>query len=197
MSVVVAVKDGKGGVWMACDSQVTQYNTAQTLSNKNNYKIFRINNCNNAIMGVVGYLRDRDILYCADNLLDELAVIKDKIDYKYMVKTFVPNLFDIFINNRRLIKDNNKPYQLDDAFILAYKDKVFSIGGDGSVIEVDDYCAVGSGQFFSQGALNLYQNDRKQLAIDAVKSACQSDIFVNYPIILMNTRTNDVEIIKG
>lgn len=195
MSVVVAVRDGNS-VWIGCDSQVTQGYTSRTLNNPNNSKIFRTNDDKNTIVGVVGFLRDRDILYCEDNLLNELDIIKGNINFKYIVKTFVPRLFKIMMDNDRILKDEKTLKYINSVFILAHKEKIFQISEDGAVSEIDDFVAVGSGHNLCRGSLNVTtEKNKKQMVIDAVKSACESDIFVNYPIIIMNTMTDEIETI--
>ena len=57
MSVVVAIKEN-GRVYMGSDSQVTKGGTRITLKNPNNYKIWRVDGSDNAVMGHVGNVRD-------------------------------------------------------------------------------------------------------------------------------------------
>ena len=36
----------------------------------------------------------------------------------------------------------------------------------------------------------------KDKLVQVIKSACESDLYVNYPIIIMNTKDKEVEIIE-
>lgn len=102
MSVVVAIKD-KDKVWVGCDSQVTRgWHSKDTLSNKNNYKIFKPKKEPEVIIGLCGYLRDRDILFCVDEYLEELIKLKNEVNYKYIVTKVVPKIFSILKENNRI-----------------------------------------------------------------------------------------------
>lgn len=196
MSVVVAVKDGEK-VWVTCDSQVSMGWTKSTLTNKNNFKICKPMSNENLIIGLVGDLRDLNILSIVDDYIDELTILKDAVDFKYIVKTVVPKIFTMLKDNNRLKKVDDLYQQMHSMLLFVYKNKIFSIHSDGSVIEHDDYYAIGSGQDFAQGNMNETTiKDKKQIAINAVKSACKSDLYVGYPIVVMNTVNSDIEIIE-
>ena len=197
MSVVVAVKDKEdNSVWVACDSQCSAGCQKITLTNKNNYKIFKPSKDENLIIGIVGTVRDSNILYCIDEYIDELTKLKNEFDFKYVINTIIPNIQNTLIKNKRIVIKDGIMGDMKNQIILAYKDRIFDIDHQYATIEIDDYTVIGSGTDFSVGNLSNGQNKSpKQKAIDAVKASCINELYVNYPIILMNTMTNEIEII--
>ena len=94
--------------------------------------------------------------------------------------------------------EKDKPYSsMDSRFIFAFKDKVFTIEY-GAVIEHDDYVAIGSGECEAIGSLlSSDENESpKDKIIKAIKSSAAHDIYVDYPIILSDTKYTKFEIIK-
>ena len=197
MSVVVAIKDGDK-VWMACDSQVTMgYSTKKTLTNPNNYKICRPEKEKNTLVGVVGDLKLQNIIRVQDEFIDELTKLKDEFNFKYVVTKIIPKIFELAKESWLVEKEKDQNfYYFNGGLIFAHKDKLYSISSDGCVTEIDDYCADGSGFRLALGYLNQHNEDKKDAIIKAVKSACETDNFVNYPIIVMNTKDEEVIIIE-
>lgn len=195
MSVVVAIKD-KDCVWVGCDSQVSYGYTKSTL--ELNKKIWKPEKENDVVMGVVGDVRDLNLLSTEESWIDELTNLKNEVNFKYIVRNLVPNIFKLFGKFGRLKTDRGIE-SINSNIIFASKDKLFSINGDGSVLESSDIVADGSGYRLCLGAWNSLKNKNvpiKDKLIEVIKSACESDLYVNYPIIIMNTKNNDVEVIS-
>ena len=195
MSVVVAIKD-KNCVWVGCDSQITTGYTKSTFTL--NTKIWRPEKEENVVMGIVGTVRDLNILSTEDEWIDELTKIKNEVNYKYIVRTVVPKIFKTLGEFGRLRNDNGIQ-SIESNIIFTYKDKLFSINGDGSVIESDDIIADGSGYRLCLGAWNSIKEKDipiKEKLVSVIKAACENDLYVNYPIIIMNTKDNNVEVIS-
>jgi len=65
---------------------------------------------------------------------------------------------------------------------------------------MDDILADGSGYRLCLGAWNgLKDKDIpiKEKLITTIKAACENDLYVNYPIIIMNTKDDEIEIINS
>ncbi len=194
MSVVVAIKDGDK-VWMACDSQTSYGGTKECSTTSNNHKIFKQRS--NTLIGVVGRARLNNVIRVEDELIDELTHLKDEVDFKYVVKTIVPKLFTLCDKYGLTYKDKQKEQKyIDGAIIMAHKDKIYNIDADGCVTDVPTFYATGSGYSTAIGFLNQCDMaDVKDNIVRSVKSACESDLFVNYPIIVMNTKDDEVIIV--
>lgn len=192
MSVIVAIKH-EGKVYIGADSQCTKGGTRRTLSNPNNYKIWQVQGAANCIMGHVGVVRDANIIRVAEDLIPEIYQLKDQVDFKLMVRRVVPFIQQELEEYKAI--DKSSRLHMDSSFILAYKDKLFTISSNGTVIEVDDYCAIGSGESEALGSLlsteSLNPMDRIKTAI---KASAANDIYVDYPIVIGDTSTDTFKV---
>lgn len=186
MSVVVAIKrDNK--IYIGADSQVTKGWTRSSLSNPNNYKVWKVDGVDNCLMAHCGTVSEANVIKVAEKLVPEVNVLKNTVDFKCMVKNVVPSIFKELKNANFECSRDGHP-AMHSEFLFAYKDKLFNIGGDGCVIEVDDYCAIGSGSEPALGSLLTTENEIPEERIKkAIKASATSDIFVDYPIIMIDT----------
>ena len=93
MSVVVAIKEN-GKVTIGADSQCTRGGTRRTLSNPNNYKVWRVLDAENCLIAHVGLVREANIIRVARDLVPEMAQLKDKVDFSFVVKRLIPAMFE-------------------------------------------------------------------------------------------------------
>ena len=195
MSVVVAIKE-KNRIYIGADSQVTKGGTRTTLKNPNNYKIWKVDGSENCLMGHVGNLRDSNIIRLMRNVIDDYDEFYKRVDYRFIVSYLVPEIVKR-LKEAQFVKcgDNYIDY-IDSSFLFAYKDVLFFINTDLSVIEIDDYIAIGSGANEAIGSLHstVGQDPLKRI-IKAIKSSAANDIYVDYPIIISDTETTQFEVI--
>ena len=144
MSVVVAIKKN-GKIYMGCDSQVTCGGTRTTLKNSNNYKIWQVQNAEHCLMGSVGNLRDACVIRTMDNLVTEYNIYRRHISFDFIVNKIVPDIIDR-LQEAKYLKKGDSFDTMDSSFLFAFEDQLYYIGFDGSVIEVEDYVAIGSGK---------------------------------------------------
>ena len=190
MSVVVAIKEN-GKVTIGADSQCTRGGTRRTLSNPNNYKIWKVAGAENCLLAHVGLVREANVIRVARDLIPEMTQIKDGVDFSFVVRRLVPKMFDELIDYR-VIKKSDDPPEFSSAFLFAYKDKLFYISENGTVIEIDDYVAIGSGECEAIGSLLSTEGEHCCDRIKkAIKASAASDIYVDYPIIIADTETTD------
>ncbi len=67
------------------------------------------------------------------------------------------------------------------------------------MIEHDDYVAIGSGECETIGSLLSSDDDEmppKEKIVKAIKASAAHDIYVDYPIILSDTKSTEFEVIK-
>ena len=195
MSVIVAIKKDDV-VYLGADSQVTRGGTRMSLSNQNNYKIWKVRGVENCLMGSVGSIRDSCAIRVMGSRVREIDTIHGDVDFDYIVNRIEPMITDELKGHEFIEKD--KPYSsMDSRFIFAFKDKVFTIEY-GAVIEHDDYVAIGSGECEAIGSLlSSDENESpKDKIIKAIKSNAAHDIYVDYSIILSDTKYTKFKIIK-
>lgn len=195
MSVIAAIKKD-GVIYMGADSQVTRSGTRTSLSNPNNYKIWKVKGIDNCLIGHVGNLRDACAIRVMHGLVREIDIIKDSIDFDYVVCRIVPMIIDELKNYDYLAKDGRFD-GMDSRFLFAYKDKLFLISQDASVIEIDDCIAIGSGECEAIGSLITTSKDGNAniRIIKAIQSSATHDIYVDYPIVLANTADTEFDVI--
>jgi ATP-dependent protease HslVU (ClpYQ) peptidase subunit len=195
MSVVVAIKKD-GIIYLGADSQVSRGGTRTTLSNPNNYKIWAMRDVDNCLMGSVGTLRANNIIKVADDLIPEIVDVKEAVSFRFVVKHLVPRMFDELDDYKVLAKDSDDAIHMDASFLLAYHDKLYSIDRYGSVIEVDDFCAIGSGANEALGSLlsTADLKDPEGRIKTAIKASAAHDLYVDYPIVISNTEDTEFKV---
>ena len=195
MSVVVAIKKD-GIIYMGADSQVSCGGTRSTLSNPNNYKIWAMRDVDNCLMGSVGTLRANNIIKVADDLIPEIVDLKGAVTFRFVVRHLVPHLMDELDEYKVLTKDRDNVIHMDASFLLAYHDRLYSIEHYGSVIEIDDFCAIGSGSCEALGSLlsSVGIDDPVERIKMAIKASAAHDIYVDYPIVISNTKDTEYKV---
>ncbi len=204
MSVVIAVKDGDR-VLVAADSQFSRGDSKGLLLNPASMKVWRPTGHTNVVMGGAGALRDLNILSTRDQWYDPLLDDANKtLDFKFAVRELVPEIMNELTAFGRTSSDRNGSFGMDSTFIFARKDNFFRIDSDGAVTESvgdGDAEAVGSGAVVTMAAFNVLRDikeiDLEEKLIRAVSQACEDDLYVNYPIIIMDTTSEDVQVFDG
>ena len=193
MSVVVAIKEN-GKVTIGADSQCTRGGTRRTLSNPNNYKVWKVLDAENCLFAQVGLVREANIIRVARDLVPEMAQLKDRVDFSFVVKRLVPRMFEELEEYRAIKKGDNSP-EFESSFLFAYKDKLFYISGNATVIEIDDYFAIGSGECEAIGSLLSTEGEPCEDRIKkAIKASAASDIYVDYPIVITDTESCEFKV---
>ena len=195
MSVVVGIKKD-GVVYLGADSQSSRGGTRTSLSNPNNYKIWKVKGVSNCLMGHVGALRDACVVRIMRNLVREIDAIHEEVDYEYVVSRIVPMIVDE-LKEYSYIEKSGKLEILDSRFLFAFKDHLYVIGNDTTVIEIDDCVAIGSGESEAIGSL-LTSSDEENphnRIVKAIKASAAHDIYVDYPIVTSDTLNMEFEVI--
>lgn len=181
---------------MGADSQVSCGGTRSTLSNPNNYKIWAMSDIDNCLMGSVGTLRANNIIKVASDLIPEIVDLKGNVDFCFVVRHFVPRLMDELDEYKVLCKGKDDAPDMAASFLLAYHDRLYSIEHYGSVIEIDDFCAIGSGSCEALGSLlsSVGIDDPVERIKMAIKASAAHDIYVDYPIVMSNTKDTEYKV---
>ena len=188
MSVVIAIKEN-GVTYMAADTQISFGDSKRHLKSDSLQKIWVASDIPNCIIGGVGLARDLNLIrYCTSELIPEAAVLKNDITVGTIMLSTVPVIFESIRNYTQLVTGCDKDIPINSEFLLAYKDKIFDIAPDGTVEEVEDYIAIGSGADAALGSLKHTTDepvyDRLIKALDA---ASESNLYVSEPYVCMDT----------
>ena len=191
MSVAIAIKD-KDKVYLAADSQCTCGESKLTLSNPNNYKIWKTKGLNNSIMCHAGSCRDLGIIKF-NNFIPETRAMRGDIDIEFVQGEMAYEMFDV-LKEHDFIETNEGPH-MASAYLFAYKDKIYEITQCMYVLEIDDYIAMGSGRDSAIGSLAATVGEPIETRLlKAVIAASNIDIYVSYPIIITDTESCEFKI---
>lgn len=196
MTCIVGYLDKKNDcVWLGGDSLGSN---GYTQSVQAQPKVFRHDIFSEVIMGSTSTFRHIDLLKYSENLLPELDYYKNtEIDHKYMVKTFVPNLINLFQNNIYSEDNTDK----GGNFLIGVKNKLFEVQCDYSVLEpASGFTAVGCGEVAAIGSLittttyyaDTHPVDHIKFALEAAEKSCCG---VQRPFVIINTKNPD-EVIR-
>ena len=196
MSCATAIKSGDT-VYVGADSRFW-YNTVSTLK-ENQSKVWKMKDFS-IIFAVCGHLVDGNIISMSDGVIDERYKEKT-IEFKDAVNIITPNIMSL-LEQRGRIEYHSGIKKMQSDFLLAHRDRLFLISMESCVIEPDDdYIAIGSGQAVADGAFEAIKDDAKfnpqQKLVKILAAVCSKDAWVGYPVRIINTRNDDIIIIKN
>lgn len=189
---------------MAADSQASLGGSKMTLVSPNCMKMWRPASHPNMIMGGAGAFRDINILSVKDTWYDPLLdKAGEPLDFKFMVTEFVPTLLNELTANGRTESDNSG-LSMNSQFLVAMGDRCYSIMGDGCVIDMtyeEEIMAIGSGSDIALAAYRAMEGipglSIKERIIRAMAETCESDLYVNFPVYIMDTESQNIDIYDG
>ena len=122
-----------------------------------------------------------------------------ELDFSYVVRTLAPA---IRVELERYSPQDSVP--TNPSFVFAYKDKCYEIAPCGSVNELayeGDFVAIGSGGTITTAVYSAIQDledmPLKEKMIRSLAQACEDDLYVSYPILLMDTASSHTEVFDG
>lgn len=187
MSVVIAAKY-KNGIAMVADKQATYYNTK--FDNVTKVQPFKYSNSG---IGVVGYLRDCNVMRLLEDVIPAEDILKRvDIDELYVIRNIVPRIMNHLAENKRLDKTKDI-YSMESMMLYATEDNIYTIGEDFSVAETDtSFATIGCGSEKVTGYLatlgDTSKYNRKEITdvlCYAVQKACEKDVYINDSVDLM------------
>lgn len=190
MSIVVGLKDKDGVCWLACDKQITVGSRRATMAEGYN-KIFDVADREGCMMGHVGYLRGINLLETNNTYFDELAYYRHSLDYTYMVNSFVP-LVDTLFRDSGFTDADATVIDLKGETLVVADNEMYEVGGDGSVMVIDNYSAIGSGSEMAMGSLSSTEDlEAQDRLVEAIKAANQN-IYCGCSGIMMNNKDSKI-----
>ena len=194
MSVIVGIIHD-GAVYLGSDSQITSGGTKKNYHHPNNYKVWHPDGRNHLLMGSSGLFKGINIIKSINGLIDQKTLYDGTLNYQYVVKNVSKKIMDNMEEAKLIDSKDFKPVMVND-FLFANNDEMFMIGIDGSVLQIEDFAAIGSGSIEAIGSLSSTEKEEPKVRIiKAIEAAIQNDIYVGYPIIMMNTKNLDIEVI--
>lgn len=169
MTCIIALKSELNGtITLGSDRQANFGNEKIILELP---KIYPINS--EIYVGAAGDLRYSDILKTMQ--LDDKISIEDP--YQYILKIFVPNM-------KKCCGDNDYTNEHGRTIVI-YKNNIYTISSDYSILLCKKYYAIGSGEDYAMGALKIlesqhispYEKVEKALEVASIFDNCVSPPF--------------------
>lgn len=155
-------------------------------------KVFKLKDTNNAIAGYTSSFRMGQLLMYGTGFIDKRD--EPNIDHEYLVTKFIPKVISTFENGG--YGKNNSGDKCGGAFLIGYKDKLYSIESDYQVGEsFDNYMAVGSGEDFARGSLATTEGlglTPEERIHSALMAASKFSVGVSAPFYIVNTANDEV-----
>jgi len=166
MTCIVGLKTS-AGIWMGCDSLVTDGSDSVTASEK---KVFRKGDL---LIGVSGSVRFWNILQTSLPAFEVGAID----EHEYLVDVFVRSVRSALREGGALSKEDG----LTDAegdMLVAVRGRLFMVGSDMSVLEPeDDWAATGTGFRLALGSMYSTKSEAARGRVwEALDVACRFDV---------------------
>lgn len=195
MSVIIGIIDD-GVVYLGSDSQLTKGGTKKSYNHENNRKIWHPDGIEHLLMGSSGLLKGINVIKSINGVIDQRTLSEKTLNHNYVVKNVSKKIMDSMEEVKLIDSKDYNPKMLNE-FLFANNDELYMIGNDGSVLQIDDFTAIGSGAIEAVGSLlSTDKEEPKTRIIKAIEAAIQNDIYVGYPIVIMNTKDQHVDIIQ-
>lgn len=194
MSILIACKKGDT-VYLGTDTRVivNDYKTHELC--ESNLKIQKLEN--DMLLGITGETIERQTLIAYSEIftLDK----RGSLTKKHIVKAIIPRLLSVLKQEDLLVKpEGDFPY-MRAMIVLAYKDTLYEICADFSVIRYEDFQVLGRCSDYAQAFISNVKegesvNEKIIKALDFVAKNTQC---VARPYILIDTKELKYKLIRG
>ena len=185
MSLVIAMKD-KNRFILGADKQVSQWNNKLHSATKVWYTEYE-----GCCIGSVGYARASQVIQYIKGLLNAAGFGKAELDDAFIHLQLPVTLYETLKLHGIIVDDPTQPFSLPNEFFIAYKDRCWKIGQDLTVIEVEDYDAIGSGQDIAMGVIetSFMYNEKNpyQIITNAIDVSAEKTLYVDHEIEFVET----------
>lgn len=188
MSVVVAVKDGDRIV-MGADTQTSAGDRKEIhVKLESNFKISKMPN--GILIGSTGRVACSQQLLAYDEWFVKLP--KDGLTKAFIVSEIVP-LYREVLDGLDLLDEKGRT---EATHILAWKDRMFYIAHDFTVVESKNYLASGCGRTVAIATLKNGKNSVLDRVLKALRNSERFCVGISSPFILIDTERLEFEIVK-
>ena len=193
MSLTLLMKDKKNErVLVVEDFEKNRNGIRCGCMTKNSSLTFKLKGSKNTLVMVTGYIAARSSLMA--NL--ELEEGRDGVDFDYIVKDMVPQIFDI-LEKYKLLEVKDGVVDMHCTIYFIQDGNIYEVISNGGVIEHPDFVADGEGEGLVIGSLYATRNnpDLMDRIRKAIKVACKYQMYNNYPFVVIDSKTLEYEVI--
>ena len=198
MSVIVIkrIAENKGFI-VGADSQITTHGQRKKITP--GCKLFHPDGNEDIVVGIVGSLRDANVIQVIEDLLDFNAIRRESLTLASIVNHTVDKIQQTLRKQGRLLSDQGQ-WVWDSSIIVAHKDKAFTIDSDFCVQEVEDFESIGAPSEYVHGAKVMLDNfiksrklatyEPEEIVENSIRMTIELTNTVDYPIVMMDTENN-------
>lgn len=199
MSTIIAVK-GKDRVYFGFDMAGFSLFSPLDLTIKDNYPVFGLPEVPNSILGIAEKGPVANIIKTSyPPLVGELELIHKEVDFRFVVRKFVPRMRDMLTCYTSLRKDSSHTY-LPQSF-FAFEGYLYEIEPNGFVMIIEDAAIINDNynQRYVDGAEGYLANsvgeEPRQRIINAFKASSKVNFGKSNQIVFVNNVDQKYEII--
>ena len=187
MSLVIAIRD-KDRFILGADKQGSLWNNKEHTATKVWYTEYE-----GCCIGSVGYARASQIIQYIKGLLDGAGFGRAELDDAFIHLQLPRTLYETLKAHGIIVDDpaQPQPFSLPNTFLIAYKDRCWKIEQDLTVIEVEEYDAIGSGQDIALGVIEtsfMYgEKNPYQIIANAIDIAAEKTLYVDHELDFVET----------
>ena len=179
MTTIAAIQ-GDGWVVMGADTQSTYNDYRRVLMQDD-----KVIENNGVLIAGCGLGRGMNLLQRAWKAPKPRTILTPEALDTWMIKTFIPSMRKLFVDNGYDMKDDGSYAQFENVFLIGIQGVLYIVDEDYSIDrDARHYITSGSGGDFAQGALYTYGStifENKLMAQEAMKvavdAAKQFDVF--------------------
>lgn len=199
MSTIIAVK-GKDRVYFGFDMAGFNMFSPLDINKVENYPVFSLPEVPNSIFCIATKGPEANIIKTSyPPLIGELELIHKEVDFRFVVRKFVPRMREMLTSYTSLRKDSSKTFIPECLF--AFGSDLYQIEPNGFVMIIDDAALINDNynQHFVDGAEGYLAVSNKEEAksriINAFKASSKVNFGKNNKIVLIDNLDLKYEII--
>ena len=187
MSVIAAIKEN-GVIYMGADSQTTFGKRKKNLTQEPTFKIKKLRS--GMLVGICGNVSAKQCIGEDERIFD---IVGDALTKKEIVNGIIPKIkekLEYWIGS-------SKCEEMAISIMLAYKDKLFVIEDDYSVLGIEGFYATGAGSRYALASLSDSSClSVKERLLSGLKTSARFCSSVSGPFLLIDTQTLKYEIVE-
>lgn len=194
MSIIIARKKGDT-VYLGTDTRLIESDQKNTDLCEFNYKIQKVES--GILVGIVCDNEIRNVLFASSEIftLDKNGMLTRR----HIIKEIIPAVLSVLGDNDLLSAEEGDTPYMNAIIVLAYKDVLYEICANLSVIRYEDGQALGKNAYYAVATV-LDADDNEPVndnIIRALKIADKNSVAVGAPYLLIDTKTNAYTLIGG
>ena len=193
MSIVVAIKKNDK-VYLGADTQTTRNDNKKNYLNEESRKLILLDN--GIILRAVGPKMGGKLIFAHPEFFE--LPDDGELTKKYISQVILPKINECLEANNMIETEKSSPPRWKNAFIIAYKDKLFWLNGRGSVTVINHFVSIGAGEsVVYPGLMKLDKTEVKsddeinKAITEILRISADRKTSISAPFYLINTESKE------